>query len=216
VGCLFTLCVLFAFSALTLLVGQQKGHSACKKTEWWGAGVVFCLEPGAELHLVQLMPLPLTVSCFSKIQIGFTSPVPAHLGSPGRRAVKRLCVCVCVCVCARRSRYTELVSPLIVHAQHKLVERISENGGRADSQPHWSAALAANSGLPITAADYIQLQLRVVVDVGAESAAVADPLGNVAYSRMSLQHLLLCFHARTHARTHTHTRFTALFPGLPG
>jgi len=46
----------------------------------------------------QLMPLPLTVSCFSKIQIGFTLLVPAHLGSPGKRAVKRTCVCVCVCV----------------------------------------------------------------------------------------------------------------------
>jgi len=45
------------------------------------------------------MPLPLTVSCFSKIQIGFTFLVPAHPGSPGQRAVKRLCVCVCVCVC---------------------------------------------------------------------------------------------------------------------
>ena len=44
----------------------------------------------------QLMPLPLppTVSCFSKIQIGFTFLVPAHLGSPGKRAVKRVCVCV--------------------------------------------------------------------------------------------------------------------------
>jgi len=40
------------------------------------------------------MPLPLTVSCFSKIQIGFTFLVPAHLGSPGQRAVKRVCVCV--------------------------------------------------------------------------------------------------------------------------
>ena len=38
------------------------------------------------------MPLPLTVSCFSKIQIGFTFLVPAHLGSPGQRAVKRVCV----------------------------------------------------------------------------------------------------------------------------
>jgi len=47
--------------------------------------------------MAQLMPLPLTVSCFSKIQIGFTFLVPAHLGSPGKRAVKRLCVCVCVC-----------------------------------------------------------------------------------------------------------------------
>jgi len=33
-----------AFSALTLLVGRQEGHPACKKTEWWGAGVVICLE----------------------------------------------------------------------------------------------------------------------------------------------------------------------------
>jgi len=52
------------------------------------------LEPGADLHMVQLMPLPLTVSCFSTIQIGFTFLVPAHLGSPGQRAVKRVCVCV--------------------------------------------------------------------------------------------------------------------------
>ena len=40
--------------------------------------------------MAQLMPLPLTVSCFSKIQIGFTFLVPAHLGSPGHRAVKRV------------------------------------------------------------------------------------------------------------------------------
>jgi len=40
------------------------------------------------------MPLPLTDSCFSKIQIGFTFLVPAHPGSPGQRAVKRVCVCV--------------------------------------------------------------------------------------------------------------------------
>ena len=60
-----------SFSALTLLVGQQEGNLACKKTEWWAAGVVICLEPGADLHMAQLMPLPLTVSCFSKIQIGF-------------------------------------------------------------------------------------------------------------------------------------------------
>jgi len=46
------------------------------------------------LHMAQLMLLPLTVSCFSKIQIGFTFLVPAHPGSPGQRAVKLLCVCV--------------------------------------------------------------------------------------------------------------------------
>ena len=43
--------------------------------------------------MAHLMPLPLTVSCFSKIQIGFTFLVLAHLGSPGKRAVKRVCVC---------------------------------------------------------------------------------------------------------------------------
>ena len=85
-----------AFSALTLLVGRQEGHPACKKTEQWGAGMVICLERGANLHMAQLMPLPLTVSCFSKIRIGFTFLVPAHPGSPGQRAVKRVCVCVCV------------------------------------------------------------------------------------------------------------------------
>ena len=55
--------------------------------------MVICLERGADLHMAQLMPLPLTVSCFSKIQIGFTFLVPAHLGSPGQWAVKRVCVC---------------------------------------------------------------------------------------------------------------------------
>jgi len=75
--------VLFAFSALTLLVGRQEGHQACTKTEWWGAGMVICLERDADLHMAQLMPLPLTVSCFSKIQTGFTFLVLAHPGSPG-------------------------------------------------------------------------------------------------------------------------------------
>ena len=54
--------------------------------------MVICLERGADLHMAQLMPLPLTVSCFSKIQTGFAFLVPAHLGSPGQRAVKRVCV----------------------------------------------------------------------------------------------------------------------------
>ena len=56
--------------------------------------MVICLERDADLHMTQLMTLPLTVSCFSKIQIGFTFLVPAHPGSPGKRAVKLVCVCV--------------------------------------------------------------------------------------------------------------------------
>ena len=54
--------------------------------------MVVCLEQGEDLHIAKLMPLPLTVSCFTKIQIGFTFLVPTHLGSPGKRAVKRVCV----------------------------------------------------------------------------------------------------------------------------
>ena len=56
--------------------------------------MVICLERGADLHIAQLMPLPLTVSGFSEIQPGFTFLVPAHSGSPGQRAIKRVCVCV--------------------------------------------------------------------------------------------------------------------------
>ena len=72
----FTLCTLLiyspsflhAFSALTLLVGRQEGHPACKK-QWWGAGVVICLGWGADLHMAQLMPLPLTISCSRKSRL---------------------------------------------------------------------------------------------------------------------------------------------------
>ena len=54
--------------------------------------MVICLERGADFHMAQLMPLPLTVSCFSKIQVGLTFLVPAHLGGPVQRADKRVCV----------------------------------------------------------------------------------------------------------------------------
>jgi len=88
---IYVFCSVSCFT-LTLLVGRQEGHLACKKTEWWGAGVVVCLERGADLHIAQLMPLPLTVSCFSKIQIDFTFLIPAHPGNPGQRTVRRVCV----------------------------------------------------------------------------------------------------------------------------
>jgi len=77
----FLACI--AFSALTLLVGRQEGHPVCKKLSG-GVLAWLCLERGADL------PLPLTVSCFSKIWIGFTFLVPAHPGSPGQRAIKRV------------------------------------------------------------------------------------------------------------------------------
>jgi len=68
-----------------LLVGWQEGHPACRKTEWWVAGMVICLERGADLHMALLMPLPLTVSCFS-------GPV-----------VQCVCVCCTVYNCALNS-----------------------------------------------------------------------------------------------------------------
>jgi len=78
-------------------LGCRKGIRPVK-SEWWGAGMVICLQRGADLHMAQLMLLPLTVSCFSKMQIGFTFLVPVNLGSPGKWAVKWVCVCVCVCL----------------------------------------------------------------------------------------------------------------------
>ena len=59
--------------------------------------MVISMERDADLHVAQLVPLPLTVSCFSKIEIGFTFLVPAYPGRPRKRAVKRVRVCVCVC-----------------------------------------------------------------------------------------------------------------------
>jgi len=54
--------------------------------------MVICLEQDADLHMAKLMPLPLSVSCFSKIQIGFTFLVLAHPDSLRKRAIKRVCV----------------------------------------------------------------------------------------------------------------------------
>ena len=58
--------------------------------------MVIGLDQGADLHTAWLTPLPLTVSCFSKVQIGFTFLVPARPGIPGKRAVKWVCVSGCV------------------------------------------------------------------------------------------------------------------------
>jgi len=72
--------VSFAFDALNWVAGRD---SACKKFDCWDTGTGICLWRGVDLHMAQPMPLPPTISCFSKIQIGFTFLVPAHLGSSG-------------------------------------------------------------------------------------------------------------------------------------
>jgi len=92
---------------LTLLVGWQEKHPACKKLS---GGV---LERGADWHMAQLMPLPLTVSCFSKIKIGFTFLVLAHLGSPRKGPLN-----TGVCVCNEIDDYL-LVSIVLISLLHK-------------------------------------------------------------------------------------------------
>ena len=91
---------LLYFSALMLLVGRQEEHLACKKrvVGCWHGYLSYLSERDTDLQMAQLMPLPLSASCFSKIQIGFTFLVLAHPGSTGKRALKRVCVCVCVCL----------------------------------------------------------------------------------------------------------------------
>jgi len=103
-----------------LLVRWQEGHPACKKLEWWGTGMVICLEPDADLHMAQLMSLPLIVSCFRKIQISFTFLVPPHPGSPGKRAIKR--VCVCVMLQKISNNITTILMKLDSHRQKELIK----------------------------------------------------------------------------------------------
>jgi len=72
--------LLNAFSVLTLLVERQEGHPACKKTEWWGAGTVICLERGADLHMAH------RIHCYSLYLASEKNPDWIYLsgtGSPG-------------------------------------------------------------------------------------------------------------------------------------
>ena len=88
--------------------------------------MVICLERGADLHMAQPMPLPLTVSCFTKIPIGFTFLVPAHPGSPRQRAIKRVCVCVYIAPCATyvaKGRICAFSLPPALSPCHTLLER---------------------------------------------------------------------------------------------
>ena len=83
--------MVIAFSTLTLLVGRQEEHPTCKKIEWWGAGVVICLERGANDFIwsswCHCHPI---ISCFTKIQIDVIFLVPAYPGCPGKEAVKQV------------------------------------------------------------------------------------------------------------------------------
>ena len=97
--------------------------------------MVLCLEQGADLHMAQLMPLPLTVSCFSKIQIGFTFLVPAH---PGRPTKGPLNGCVCVCTLSFQYIY---VCVHITYSRHDITSimtssRLSPSQNASDVKVH--------------------------------------------------------------------------------
>ena len=103
-----------AFSALTLLVGGRKGIRPVKIIRVVGCWCGCLSGLWSEVQtciMAQLMPLPPTVSCFSKIQIGFTFLALGHLCSPGQRAVKRVCALMIhtICCCCARL-YTMYVS----------------------------------------------------------------------------------------------------------
>jgi len=113
--------------------------------------MVISLERGADLHMAQLLPLPLTVSCFSKIQIGFTFLVPARPGSPGQRAVKRVCVLCCVWSVRRRKRgacHLRLPSthePGAVVQQGRRADSVGEGFGRLVGGRHRQQSEGPNS-----------------------------------------------------------------------
>ena len=91
--------------------------------------MVICLEQGADLHMAQMMPLPLTVSCFSKIQTGFTFLVPAHLGSPGKGPLNG-----CVCVRVRNDYNTAILLLYFTAVQLMLKYSFRDKGTQSASQ----------------------------------------------------------------------------------
>ena len=99
--------------------------------------MVICLERGADLHMAQLMPMPLSVSCFSKIQIGFTCLVLAHPGSPGKRAVK-------TGVCIHENDFAVTQNALIFQFLGVLCPCTSAEG--ITPRPRYSPHLAQTSG----------------------------------------------------------------------
>jgi len=108
-----------AFNAVRLLVGRQEGHPACKKTESWDAGMVVCLKWGADLHMAQLMPLSLAISCSSKSRLvylaSFTFLVLAHPGSSRQIPGAVNCKMVVVVVVLSSSSSSSSSSKSICH-----------------------------------------------------------------------------------------------------
>jgi len=99
----------FSMLSHLLLVGWQEGIWPVEKTEWRVAGMVICLEWDEDLHMTQLIPMQLTISCFSKIQIRFTFLVPAHPGKTGQGPEGHK-TDVCACTTSIKGKLWRVVS----------------------------------------------------------------------------------------------------------
>jgi len=164
--------------------------------------VVIYLERGADLHMAQLMSLPLTVSRFSKIQIGFTSLVPAHPGSPSQRAVKR------VCVFLYRYSYSTITVPVRGNNLQMLL-----------TLP-W---LPYMSSPPFSSRPFCLHPPTILLYSPYFSYPICgcDMPTQLLYSPVLhyIQLYRLCYPRRRHAytaATHTHNRLTTFDPGPPG
>ena len=167
-----------------LLVGRQERHPACKKTEQWGAGMVICLERGADLHMAQQMPLPLTVSCFSKIQIGFTFLVPAHPGIPGQRAVKRVCVC-CVCVNAQVHLLINYTRILLRQALSVGMYRVAQKVAKLSMQTFQIKSNGLGCTFYVAAKNSLQISSVLLYPRNAVSNSSADDTSATAMSNIT-------------------------------
>ena len=137
--------------------------------------MVVCLERGADLHMAQLMPLPLTVSCFSKIQTGFTVLVPAQPGIPGQRAVKRVRVSVRVCF---RAVYARAVGdPASVRRDADLVPPLWHDHASRGGTPRHVVPRTAQS---TQAARHVCVRRGALVRLGLSRQLHAGPLQQLA------------------------------------
>jgi len=87
-------------------LGGSKSIRPIKKPDWWGAGVIICLQWGAnDLHTVQLIPLSPHCLCFKKINNGFILLVPAYPGCHGKRPLNECCCFCCFTFCTTATEW---------------------------------------------------------------------------------------------------------------
>ena len=175
--------------------------------------MVICLERDADLHMVQLMPLLLTVSCFSKIQTGFTFLVLAHLGNPGKRAVKRVwqrrqCSADLIFTLAQQLLLAVVVDPQ-VPADADEQSALERRDGRRDvvdlgpmNQLQLVASLCELVEHEVAASQAAWSQLEVLD--GADDHVLVIAAGKLHQRYAVHSSTAWVTHTHTHTQTHTH------------